>query len=63
MVYPLILSDSALYTDSQLGCAGFARNFFSVLNETRFAHIVPVSHENENERCTLGCAGFAYNIL
>jgi hypothetical protein len=26
---------------------------FSVLSETVFSHIFPVSNENENERCTL----------
>jgi hypothetical protein len=39
----------------QVGCVGFANefNFISVLSETVFAHIVPISNENENERRNL----------
>jgi hypothetical protein len=35
---------------------------FSVLSETVFAHIFPVSNEIENERRTLESAGFARNF-
>jgi hypothetical protein len=36
---------------------------FSVLSETVFAHIVAILNENEKERRTLGCFGFAWYIF
>ncbi len=44
--------------DIQLECAGIARNF--IFGSECFAHIFPVSNENEHER---GYAGLAWNIL
>jgi hypothetical protein len=37
----------SLPTLCMVGCVGFDGNFFPVLNGTVFAHIFPVSNENE----------------
>jgi hypothetical protein len=38
----------------RLGCIGWFKKFFDSKRETVFAHIFPVSNENENERAPWG---------
>jgi hypothetical protein len=37
--------------------------FFSDLSKTVFAHIIPVSNENKNERCTMKGAPVSFEIF
>ncbi len=49
----------ALTNNKLIRVCRFCLNIFSVLSETIFDHIYPISNENVNERRTLGCASFS----